>query len=397
MEIINKHKNVLEKAKIIVNHQKQLTKAKGELFNIYNILNLKTKEVRTHSAFIAELLNPKGNHLMGNVFLKNFISLLDKSISFNPEKATIFIEYFIGKRDDELKKGGRIDILLKDSVGNIISIENKIDAKDQNKQIERYHSYKEIGRNTVVYLSKFGDEPSPESKGDLVSGKDYYIISYQNEIIKWLEACQKLASDQPILRESIKQYKILIQQITHTLENKQDIELSKIVLDNLEEASYISSKYDQVVNNIRNNFRNKIIKKLKSDIENHPTLKAYKISTKKDASNKYSSLWLNHPSSSSKKIWFGVESFSGTGHLEGDLFVGIFCENLTIGDEYISIPSANKWQHYKLLTHNDEKLNLANNNFLKELNNKTTIEIISKDVSNQIISFIESHNDIIEN
>ena len=35
---------------------------RGELFNVFEVLNLQYNETRTHSAFLAALLNPKEKH-----------------------------------------------------------------------------------------------------------------------------------------------------------------------------------------------------------------------------------------------------------------------------------------------------------------------------------------------
>ena len=48
----------------------------GENFNIFSVLNLSTKEVRLHSAFLAELLNPDGDHGLGYKFLEAFLSII---------------------------------------------------------------------------------------------------------------------------------------------------------------------------------------------------------------------------------------------------------------------------------------------------------------------------------
>lgn len=79
----------------------------GERFNIFQILGLSTSEVRLHSAFIAELLNPKGTHGLGDVFLRLFIELLSvenkkENISYiNLEKSKVFVEKWIGKKDEK--------------------------------------------------------------------------------------------------------------------------------------------------------------------------------------------------------------------------------------------------------------------------------------------------------
>ena len=61
---------------------------RGEFFNIFNVIGLSSEEVRLHSAFIAELLNPQGSHGVGNLFLKEFLKLLDLPIDY------IDIRYF---------------------------------------------------------------------------------------------------------------------------------------------------------------------------------------------------------------------------------------------------------------------------------------------------------------
>ena len=107
--------------------------------------------------------------------------------------------------------------------------------------------------------------------------------------------CQTIASDQPILRESIKQYKILIQKITHTLGNQQNNELKTVVLNNLEEASLIASKYNQVVKKIKEDFRNKVVELLKIEITE------YSISKPKEVTKQYASIWFDNAVSTAKK------------------------------------------------------------------------------------------------
>lgn len=122
-----------------------VAKSTGENFNLFQILGLETAEVKTHSRFIAELLNPKGSHLQGDLFLRLFINylnhltqkiesdeienlLLSNSINLNFNSTNVIVEKHIGKVIDE--ESGRIDICLLDSQNNIICIENKIYARE---------------------------------------------------------------------------------------------------------------------------------------------------------------------------------------------------------------------------------------------------------------------------
>ena len=63
----------------------------GENFNVFNILGLSTKEVRTHSAFIAELLNPKGSHGQGDTFLKLFVEQQKDKIRAQNHKTYCYV------------------------------------------------------------------------------------------------------------------------------------------------------------------------------------------------------------------------------------------------------------------------------------------------------------------
>lgn len=380
----DKENNVLKRVKTIVTHHKQLTHAKGELFNIYTILNLKTNEVRTHSAFIAELLNPIGTHLMGNLFLKAFLKLLPEEVfnHLDTENATVHVEFYVGVVDILNKTGGRIDILLKDSSGKTISIENKIEAGDQEAQIERYCNFNKAN-NIVFYLTKYGDLPKI-SDIETFDDTGLYIISYQNHVIKWLERCQTIASDQPILRESIKQYKILIQQITNTLGNKQDEELEKIVVENLEEASVIATKYNEVLYKLKLSFRDKIIDLLKSNFTD------YNIITKKDVNQSYASIWFENDHVNMKQVWFGIESFSGNGLLDGKLFIGIFDMNNSLklnSQDYNGLTK--NWVHHQTLIYKNEEINLSNSRLLQLIHSNEEEAIII--ICNQIVDFINKN------
>ena len=78
---------LLNAIKEIVDREKTLQEAKrtrGENFNIFNVLGVSTSEVKLHSAFIAELLNPYGDHGLGEKFLKFFIEeAINKNVADN--------------------------------------------------------------------------------------------------------------------------------------------------------------------------------------------------------------------------------------------------------------------------------------------------------------------------
>lgn len=69
----DKAKGLLNQTRIILEKQNEFKRKTGESFNIFSILNMERLEVRTHSAFIYELLNTKGSHFQGDLFLRVFI------------------------------------------------------------------------------------------------------------------------------------------------------------------------------------------------------------------------------------------------------------------------------------------------------------------------------------
>lgn len=171
-----------------------------------------------HSAFLAELLNPDGNHGLKDAMLKEFLAAIGLKRDYISNCNTNIVERYIGERTETT--GGRIDIILEDGEYAII-IENKIYAIDQYHQLLRYNNY---GKQRfpkgfkLIYLTLDGHEASKDSLGD--NEIDYHCISYKGHILNWLSKCVMLAYDKPLVRETISQYITLIKQITGQDMNK---------------------------------------------------------------------------------------------------------------------------------------------------------------------------------
>ncbi|MCW5521111.1 PD-(D/E)XK nuclease family protein [Aureitalea sp. L0-47] len=281
-------KQVLTDSKRIVAHQKKLEQLRGEHFNIFSILKVESQENDTHSAFLGELLNPKGSHLMGPKFLSLFLNEIgDNSIELSSARLTL--EYYVGSANMSTNTGGRIDIYIWDALGNSLSIENKIYAGDQEAQLKRYANHNKE-KNTVFYLTLNGDDASEESKVDLKLDEDYYCLSYRTNIIDWLEACLKEATDQPILRESIKQYIILLKKLTDQLSNKDmENEIKEILRKNYTTAKHIEAGIKDVEVEAVNDFLNELKAKLKENLDH-----AWTISIDEDISISWKGLDIVH-------------------------------------------------------------------------------------------------------
>ena len=150
MKDVNSVENLLFQAAKIGRNFDEIAKISGEKFNIFNILKLTSDEV-SHSKFIAMLLNPKGDHCMNDLFLNLFLKTINNKECnlFDFSNAEVKTEYSFGN--------GQIDILINTNKKKII-IENKIYAKDQDKQLKRYHDF---DKNAILlYLTLNGNEPS---------------------------------------------------------------------------------------------------------------------------------------------------------------------------------------------------------------------------------------------
>lgn len=218
----------------LYNREKQVELRKreeGEFFNVFNTIGLRTEEVRLHSAFIAELLNPKGSHGLEHRFLQAFMETIGVSVDYLDfhRCSENMVERVIGPVTDT--EGGRIDIIIEDGKHAII-IENKIYANDQKNQMLRYNNY---GRKKfpngykLLYLTLDGHEPEMYSLGN----DDYEceLISYEKEIVDWLEKCYSIAEGKPLVQSVIKQYCDLVKQITNSdMDTKYKNNLMSIML-----------------------------------------------------------------------------------------------------------------------------------------------------------------------
>ena len=271
METLNQIENLLLQVGAINKSYEKIAKISGENFNMFKILGLSTSEVRLHSSFLAELLNPKGSHEQGNVYMKAFIEILKSTLSTeHPNIEIIFdyenvknvkVEHWLGYLSES--EGGYIDILLTDNKNHHIIIENKIYAGDQRNQLLRYHSH--YPEAPIVYLTLDGKNPSLVSTSNDKNILDKLIcISYKIHLLPWLESCKKIAVDHSLLRETLTQYINLIKILTH--QSMKNEEKNEVVSAIIESRNYLDALVDLNDNNILYEVKRKIISDLGTGI-----------------------------------------------------------------------------------------------------------------------------------
>ena len=197
------HKALLKQASLLY----QMHEAgRSDPFNVFSVLHKTSDEEYHHSQFLAALLNHRKSRDAPHENLKDFLESVVE-LKFEHDSATVERE-----RDD-------IDILIaNNNAKQAVAIENKIYARDQPEQLQRYHDklewygYEDIH---MLYLTLDDRAPSEDSVGNLPPDK-ITNISYKSHLPPWLERCQERAYDEPALRESVAQYLHLIRKMTGT-------------------------------------------------------------------------------------------------------------------------------------------------------------------------------------
>ena len=245
--------NICDKQKKI--YQKYLTDSPARL----NLLDRwKQRYENSHSEVIATLLNPKGEHKHGDVFLKLFINEFLKDDDGNTivnceDLSKVFVKTEYGANEQR-----RIDIFIKIDDKTCIIIENKIDAHDQKNQLHDYimHVKKTYTNIHTIYLTKYGVEASKESLGELDEEEREKIFckSYREDVSQWLHQCLKNIDKNndkdnvELVKSALIQYRDTIMGITKTREGveKMKTDMAKIILEQFNDYSKIDDQVEQI-------------------------------------------------------------------------------------------------------------------------------------------------------
>ena len=238
---MDKLQSLLQQISKVVANEQAIYREKllrGESFNMFEVCGVNHYEV-THSAIIAELLNPQGTHGQRELFVEAFI----KNINFQDFN---FELVGVNVTTEMVTPNGRIDIVISNGNKQAIIIENKIYAADQWKQLKRYDEFaktKYPNGYKILYLTLNGNDPNDDESRKV----KYITISYKHHIVDWLLRCKHLAIDKPLIRETLNQYIQHIKNLTNTIEmenNEKNSIIELLIKYPQETAKIINTQWD---------------------------------------------------------------------------------------------------------------------------------------------------------
>jgi len=261
-------------------------------FNIFTALHKEHDEVNLHSRFISYLLSPNSGHNFKNKFADIFVREI---LKLNQDDFNLS-NYEVIPNEYKKSEYKEIDILIiNKSMKQAIIIENKIFAKDSNReyddkkedgydgQLERYYNtiktgIDKDGKNIydfkcnkvfVFYLTMFEEkQPSSESIGKLNSD-EIKVIYYAKEIKDWLEKCESIIEESSSLKEFVKQYLNLINKMTHndsSIDERKDLKneiannwrIAKYLIDNFKHIKWhtVNEFWIELKNRLEKHYKN---------------------------------------------------------------------------------------------------------------------------------------------
>ena len=265
MDVHNVQK-ILNEVGSIIDKYESISRATGNDFNIFEVTDIATRELAV-CRVLYELLLPDGRHgedcAYLEIFLRDCLGMAFTKTELDDAK--VYREHNADGRP--------IDIYIK--LGNRrIPIEVKIYAGDQNNQCYDYVKYaqKEDEDAKIVYLTRFGDYPSEESRRGLGDEK-IHCLSFAYDILDWLKRCLSLPGTigKATVREVIMQFISAIRNFTDQLEDK----LMREILDLISEKPE-NAKAAIVIANSISDMRTKILGKIAEILQSEHSLKLIK-------------------------------------------------------------------------------------------------------------------------
>lgn len=139
---------------------------------------------------------------------KRYFGLFLEQIGLEPD----FIEFKDAKIYREIPAGGFVDIFIRYK-NRIIIIENKVDDQGKSGQLQKYCEALKLEFDEIhthpFYLTKYGELPPNDRDCE------HKCLSYEKDIVKWLEKCIKETTDPTDnrIKESLEIYVELVRKV----------------------------------------------------------------------------------------------------------------------------------------------------------------------------------------
>ena len=256
-------------------------------FNLLSIIEKDRDEAHIHSKVLYNLLSQNWGKKDKETFLTLFLKELgiEEEIIYNKTWEVTREKAF----DLDTVKG-RLDFEIK-SKDYIYIIEMKIDAGDQPEQLIRYQKFakEQHKKYKIFYLTLDGHNASKKSIGEEENLEEnekveYINISFQGEILNWLENCLKLVEGKENKSACISQYIASINKILGEKDTKIKDNILKSTED-IKTAITIYEKLNDKLQKVLKNFFEELNKKLKNKLKDITSKPIYNESYIKDYYN----------------------------------------------------------------------------------------------------------------
>lgn len=161
----------------------------------FNVFDLIRPDENRLSDVLALLLDPRGAHGQGDLFLRLLIENLNTGLSSKHAKHATVRREAPTRRIANHRR--RMDVLV--DADDLVGVENKVNAAEQPEQVRDYLEHLRLCtvarsvRSTLIYLTPDGNPPESLNREEFqqeVAGNRLRCWSYGRHLRIWLEACR---------------------------------------------------------------------------------------------------------------------------------------------------------------------------------------------------------------
>lgn len=166
-----------------------------KLASNFNVFDLIRPDENRLSDVLVLLLNPRGAHGQGDLFLRLLMQKLDVGLTLaNTKHARVRRESPTNRIESSQR---RLDVLV--DVGDVVAIENKVNAGEQKDQVKDYlehlrrYTQGRATRSVLIYLTPSRKAPDSIAKREAdraVADNRLRCWGYGLELRAWLEQCE---------------------------------------------------------------------------------------------------------------------------------------------------------------------------------------------------------------